>query len=261
MAEIGERLREARMRQRVDISEVEDATKIRAKYLRAIENEEFDLLPGPTFAKSFLRTYAEYLGLDARLLVEEYRVRHEPPPEEDNQHFAPAPSRRVRDYGRAPPGLPWLVGGGVALVLLLFLVIGLVAGDGGDRGPEGGAPPAADRDSDRAVEKDRTERRRERRRRRPAAPAPRSVTMRIVPEEATYVCVDAGPGRVLYEGSVASPRTFRGRRLRLNLGKTSASVRVNGRRVNLGSGANPVGFSFSPRGRPRPLPLGERPCA
>ena len=58
------------MRQRVDISEVERATKIRAKYLRAIENEEFDLLPGPTFAKSFLWTYVEFLGLDARLLVE-----------------------------------------------------------------------------------------------------------------------------------------------------------------------------------------------
>ena len=254
MAEIGERLREARMRQRVDISEVEDATKIRAKYLRAIENEEFDLLPGPTFAKSFLRTYAEYLGLDARLLVEEYRVQHEPSPEEDNQHFAPAPPRRVRDYGRAPPGLPWLVGGAVAFLLVLFLVIGLVAGDGG--GEEDGPPPAAERD--RASE-ERAERRRERRRRRAAGP--RAVTMRIMPEEPTYVCVDAGPGRVIFEGSVAAPRTFRGRRLRLNLGKTSATVRVNGRRVSLGSGANPVGFAFSPRARPRPLPLGQRPCA
>ena len=49
-------------------------TKIRAKYLRALENEEFGMLPGPTFVKTFLRTYAEMLGLDPHVLVEEYRA-------------------------------------------------------------------------------------------------------------------------------------------------------------------------------------------
>ena len=58
MAEIGATLREARMRARIDVSEIEAQTKIRAKYLRALENEEWGLLPGPTFVKSFLRTYA-----------------------------------------------------------------------------------------------------------------------------------------------------------------------------------------------------------
>ena len=62
MPDIGATLREARMRQRIDISEIEAETKIRAKYLRALENEEWDLLPGPTFVKSFLRTYADALG-------------------------------------------------------------------------------------------------------------------------------------------------------------------------------------------------------
>ena len=68
MADIGSTLREARMRARIDISEVEARTKIRAKYLRAIENEEWDLLPGPVYVKSFLRTYGDFLGLDSRLL-------------------------------------------------------------------------------------------------------------------------------------------------------------------------------------------------
>src|SRR5436305_7981592 len=77
MPEIGATLREARMRQHIDISDIEAQTKIRAKYLRALENEEWDLLPGPTFVKSFLRTYAEALGLDARLMMEEYKLRHE----------------------------------------------------------------------------------------------------------------------------------------------------------------------------------------
>ena len=65
------------MRARIDISEIESETKIRAKYLRALENEEWDLLPGPTYVKSFLRTYADALGLDSRLLLEEYKLRHE----------------------------------------------------------------------------------------------------------------------------------------------------------------------------------------
>ena len=73
MADIGSTLREARIRARIDISEIEMKTKIRAKYLRAIENEEWDLLPGPVYAKSFLRTYGDYLGLDSRMLVEEYK--------------------------------------------------------------------------------------------------------------------------------------------------------------------------------------------
>ena len=59
------------MRARIDISEVEARTKIRAKYLRAIENEEWDLLPGPVYAKSFLRTYGDFLGLDSRMLLDE----------------------------------------------------------------------------------------------------------------------------------------------------------------------------------------------
>src|SRR5919204_4018933 len=81
MPDIGANLREARMRAKVDISDVELATKIRAKYLRALENEEWGLLPGPTYVKSFLRTYAQYLGLDARRLVEEYKLRYERPSE------------------------------------------------------------------------------------------------------------------------------------------------------------------------------------
>src|SRR5215212_413986 len=105
---IGERLREARMRQKVDIADVEAATKIRAKYLRALENEEFGLLPGPTFAKTFLRTYAEYLGLDAQLLVEEYRVQHEPRGEEIAPIGATSPGgrRARRGGGRGPVGPP-----------------------------------------------------------------------------------------------------------------------------------------------------------
>src|SRR6476660_10462456 len=83
MADIGTTLREARMRARIDMTEVEARTKIRAKYLRAIENEEWDLLPGPVYVKSFLRTYGHFLGVDSRLLVDEFKRRYERPAEQD----------------------------------------------------------------------------------------------------------------------------------------------------------------------------------
>src|SRR6266436_2955005 len=90
MTDIGSTLREARIRARIDMSEVETRTKIRAKYLRAIENEEWDLLPGPVYVKSFLRTYGDYLGLDSRMLVEEYKARYEGPI--DNESARPVAS-------------------------------------------------------------------------------------------------------------------------------------------------------------------------
>ena len=76
MFEIGTSLREARYRQHLELTEVEQATKIRARYLRALEEETFDVLPAQTYVKGFLRTYADYLGLDGQLYVDEYNSRY-----------------------------------------------------------------------------------------------------------------------------------------------------------------------------------------
>src|SRR5213078_162590 len=117
MPSIGDTLREARMRQRLDISDVEAATKIRAKYLRALESEEWDLLPGPTFVKTFLRTYAEYLGLDPRVLVEEYRQRYERPAMNELSPLGGLGGQRRR---RGPPPL---LGPGLGLLLGVFILL------------------------------------------------------------------------------------------------------------------------------------------
>jgi cytoskeleton protein RodZ len=74
--EIGNSLREARLRQGLDFPEIEQRTKIRSKYLRALEEEQFDLLPGQTYVKGFLRSYSEYLGLDGQLYVDEFNSRY-----------------------------------------------------------------------------------------------------------------------------------------------------------------------------------------
>ena len=75
MFEIGNSLREARVRQGLEYPQIELATKIRAKYIRALEDEEFGLLPAHTYVKGFLRTYAEFLGLDGQLYVDEFSSR------------------------------------------------------------------------------------------------------------------------------------------------------------------------------------------
>ena len=76
MFEIGNSLREARLRRGMEIVQAEQGTKIRGKYLRALEEERFEQLPAETYIKGFLRTYAEYLGLDGQLYVDEYNSRH-----------------------------------------------------------------------------------------------------------------------------------------------------------------------------------------
>jgi len=75
MFEIGASLREARTRQGLDFPELEVRTKVRAKYLRLLEEEQFDQLPAHTYIKGFLRTYADTLGLDGQLYVDEYNSR------------------------------------------------------------------------------------------------------------------------------------------------------------------------------------------
>ena len=75
MFEIGNSLREARVRQGLDYPQIELATKIRAKYVRALEEEQFAVLPAQPYVKGFLRTYADFLGLDGQLYVDEYSSR------------------------------------------------------------------------------------------------------------------------------------------------------------------------------------------
>jgi cytoskeleton protein RodZ len=257
MPPIGETLREARLRQRVDIAEVEQATKIRAKYLRALESEEFDRLPGSTFVRTFLRSYAEYLGLDSQLLLEEYRQRHESPREEDLRPLGPPPSSRpvAREGRRRMPGgggpsRGAMIAGAVVAILALLLLIGLLTGEGDD---EPGEPTAA---SERAGQGGGQEPRRERRQRQADD---EDVTLEVSPFGETYVCVEDADGEEIFEQTIAAPETFEGEALRVNFGNTQVELELNGDEVPIEQGANPVAFEFTPDGEEE-LPEAERPC-
>ncbi len=252
------------MRQRLDIADVEERTKIRAKYLRALENEEWGLLPGPTFVKTFLRTYAEVVGVDPYLLVEEYRLteeRNEPP---EFQALTPMPARdRSRDRarnGRRPPQRPrrrgGLIVGAVVLVVVGFLlVLGLTGGED-DSGGGGGSEQAATTQTTTSKKKQSQPKQQQ------ARPAPTGVNVKIAPVEPTYVCVDNGPGTpVVFEDTLDAARTFRNpQQVRINLGKRSATVSLNGKRVAVQESAEPIALDLSRDGSTE-LDAGEAPCA
>jgi cytoskeletal protein RodZ len=254
---IGETLREARMRQHLDITDVEGATKIRAKYLRALENEDFGMLPGSTFVKSFLRTYAEYLGLDPHLLVEEYRARHDPRDESELTPFAHAPTARQR---RRPPRRPtWLpVFAAVVAILAVLLVLGLTGGSGSDSETTGDTAKTQTTAKKAAKKKTTTTRRRHR-----VARTPRTVKLRLVPEAPTYVCVDKGPGtKVVYESppsGLTGPKSWTAKRLRVNLGRRVVRITANGKRIRVPAGSDAIGFDFNPRRHH--VIQGARPCS
>ena len=237
------------MRQGLDIADVETRTKIRAKYLRALENEEFSMLPGSTFVRTFLRTYAEQLGLDPHRLVEEYRASHEPRDDLEGSSLGRPAAMRDRER-RMRPG-PVRPGAMVALVVLAVIVLLVVLGTTGD---DDGTDQASRGTDTTPPQRTTTTPKRKK-------PAPTSVTLQIVPTGQTYACVDRGEGTpVLFEGLLDGPRTFRGKRVRVNLGRTSVRLRANGRNVAVPGGSNPIGFEFTPK-RTRALPIGQRPCA
>jgi cytoskeleton protein RodZ len=256
MPEIGSTLREARMRARIDISEVEQATKIRAKYLRAIENEEWNLLPGSTFIKSFLREYADYLGLDSRALVEEYKLRYDRPSEHELPPIAPnLGGRERRGLGPSGPRVAprWLVvGGAIVLLLLVLWLVGSLGSDE-DASSPGSTAAATDHAQTSATTTPRTQTT-------PAPPALASV--KIAPTGTVYVCLVDGGGRVLIPGSQFAAGqqvpTYRARELRITLGNNAVRLRVNGRPLVVPASSTAIAYEITPAGA-RSLPVDQAP--
>jgi cytoskeleton protein RodZ len=260
MAEIGATLRTARMSARIDVSEIEAQTKIRAKYLRALENEEWDLLPGPTFVRSFLRTYAQALGLDAKALVEEYRLNYERPSEAALEPIVSTPSSspaRGRVPGRPSRGYMALVG--IVGVVIVLLVIGLLS--------EGGGSPShttASRTTTQAHDEHaRTHGRGTGHAAHPTTTASRVVALSLRPSAAVYVCLindDDGakliPGQELQPG-VSTP-TFHSKHFTITLGNSSVTMFVDGTPRSVPPSSEAIGYSVTKAGRQR-LKAGELP--
>jgi cytoskeleton protein RodZ len=134
MFDIGSSLREARLRQDLDFPELEERTKIRPKYLRALEDERFDILPAPTYVRGFLRSYAEALGLDGQPFVDEYNSRFTVGEDEVPLRARRAPQPR-RDRGPRQSRLAAVAVVAIAIATALVIAAWKFGGPEGEKVP------------------------------------------------------------------------------------------------------------------------------
>jgi cytoskeletal protein RodZ len=272
MPEIGETLRDARMRARIDVSEIEAKTKIRAKYLRALENEEWGLLPGPTFVKSFLRTYAEALDLDGKALVEEYRLSHERPSDALLEPIVSRPDRgRGRSgsgrgsAGRSPggggPSRGYLAIVGVVVLLIVLLIVGLIGKGGGSGSSSGNSSPSKSVDS--SPEKSKAHAGTH------ANGTPRTrasssiVALSLHPSAPVYVCLIGDNGRKAIPGEELQPGTstptYHAHRFLLTIGNSSVKLFIDGHERSVPASSQAIGYSITRAGGRKRLTLGNLP--
>ncbi|MGN6586056.1 MAG: RodZ domain-containing protein [Solirubrobacterales bacterium] len=257
---VGTRLREARTRRKLSLAEVEAAIKIRPRYLQAIENEEWDQLPGDTYARAFIRTYGRFLGLDGERMAEEQRrTRGAARPGEWLPRVDPRPRpvpRGRRRSGGAPSVPPRLMAAVVtALVVAALLIVGLSTGGSSDKsaGPhERNAKAQANAKGQNRHQGKKT--------------APAGHSLKLAAKAEVWVCLLDGKGKRLVNGVILgageSAGPFRSDSFTLALGNGAVTMTVDGKQASLPEPSSPIGFAVASSGKVRELPEGERPtCA
>ncbi|HET7588716.1 MAG TPA: helix-turn-helix transcriptional regulator [Solirubrobacterales bacterium] len=251
---VGTKLREARSRRKLSIAEVEAATKIRGRYLQAIENDDWEQLPGDTYSRAFIRTYGRFLGLDGdRLAEEQRRSRGTVRPGERLPRVDPRPRRvpRRRAVGgrRVPPGV--VAGAVVALVVAALLAIGLATG-GSNSGS--GVGPGSHPTGKGEGAKHRDKR---------GKPPPAGHLLLLAAKEEVWVCLLNGKGNPLVGGTILaageSEGPFRSGSFTVALGNGAVTMTVDGKQQNLPEPSSPIGFAIRADGSVHELPEGERP--
>lgn len=246
---VGTVLRKARNRRKVELSEVEATTRIRLRYLRAIEDEEWDALPGGVYTRSFIRTYASFLGLDGERLAQEYRQSVEKwsrtPPEAVTAAGPSSAERGSEWLGRAPVA---------ALTMLAVLAVAAVAiivipSGGGGEGPASAPPPSAEKAAE-----ERT----------PRSPPQRSgVSVLLAASAEVWVCVLDGKGDAVVDGQIleagAEKGPFRSGSFTVSFGNGEVSMRIDGREAEIPATSSPIGYSIDSSGALTELGEAERP--
>jgi len=240
--EIGNSLREARLRQGADLVEAEQTTKIRSKYLRALEEERFELLPAQTYVKGFLRSYADYLGLEGQLYVDEYNSRYVGG-EEETPLRARRSSTTSSAQRRVESSVLLIALAGIAAATALVIV----AWKWGGTEPEeiAGVGGAASNIAPRSGAAPRT--------RPPAASAWIALQLTAARGNSKLtVYRGSATGRLLFDGTLerGKRQQFAGKRLWLLMSEPgNLAARINGRIVSLpGNGSAPVVALASARG-------------
>jgi cytoskeleton protein RodZ len=266
---IGDTLSEARTRRRVDLEQIEAATGVRTRYLRAIEAEDWAALPEEFYARSFIRKYAVFVGVAPEPLVAEYRRQHGTAGRgaAPTSPFAKTTSRRaeaLRRRRRRQGIYAWAATAAAAAIVVLAIVLLAAGGDDGG-GPSGtssapakvagagaggsgekhGAHQAPPRTSRRHFKKSRT------------------VELKVEPTAEVWACVENAAGRPLIDGAILAAGKpvgpFRSRSFTVAFGNGSVALWVDGQRARIPSSPNPIGLTIDRAAKLHQLPEGKRP--
>jgi hypothetical protein len=250
---VGNKLHEARTRRSLSLQEAEEATKIRCRYLLAIENEDWDQLPGDTYARAFIRTYGSFLGLDGERLAEEQRqLRGSVRPGERLPRVDSRPQGTTRRRGerwRVPPRA--LAVAVSVLVVAALLLIGLSTG-GGSSGTGGGEQTQGHQGVSGAKKANEVK-----------PQATLGHTLQLAAKGEVWVCLLDGAGKPLIDGQILNSGEtegpFRSGSFTIALGNGAMTMTVDGKQANTPEPSSPIGFAIDSGGSVRELPEGERP--
>ncbi len=255
---IGSDLRRARTRREIELSEVEAATRIRVRFLAAIEAEDWDVLPGGVYTRGFIRTYASYLGLDGERLAEDYRREVEGaqggrPPARELAPVAATAATGSPGGRRAHRYLRWLAVPAVLAVAVVAVVA--FSEDGG--GPGSAAGDGASRPTPAATTRP------EAAPARPERAAGAGVSLRLRTKAEVWVCLLDAQERPLVEGQVVAAGEelgpFRSGSFTVAFGNGEVEMLVDGRQADIAATSSPVGYSVDGRGELAELSEAERP--
>jgi cytoskeleton protein RodZ len=247
---VGTILHEARNRRKLELSEVEAATRIRFRYLRAIEDEEWDVLPGGFYTRGFIRTYASFLGLDGDRLVDDYRESVEPwhrsTEASQSQTASGAPSSGLRSAALA------------ALVVIAVIAVAAVAIIAIPSGGGGGSGIAHHRHE--VARKDKLEAK-------PATqPTKAGVTIELTASAEVWACLLDAKGKPLVDGLIleagAEEGPFHSGSFTVSFGNGEVKMLIDGREAEIPATSSPVGYAIDSAGKLTELDEAERPsCA
>jgi cytoskeleton protein RodZ len=247
---VGKTLREARQERGAELAEVEASTRIRTRFLRAIEDEEWDALPGEAYTRGFIRTYAGYLGLDGGRLAEQHRreIGADRPGERllGVDPTQPRTTKPARAPSVPPRALALVVSAGLIAILI---VVGM------RRGEDEASAPAPDQGARSSVPAEPV--------RNPPPSSKPSLSLQLTATDEVWVCLLNGGGEALVGGQILGPGAeagpFRSGSFTVSLGNGEVSMTVNGQQASIPATPSPIGYAIGADGALRELSEGERP--
>lgn len=245
---VGTILREARNRRKVELSEVEAATRIRFRYLRAIEDEEWDVLPGGVYTRGFIRTYASFLGLDGDRLASDYRESVEP----WHRSAAPEPQPAIGSAAGGPRGAALAV-----LAVLAVIAVAVIAIVAIPSGEGGGGVPAHHRHEVARKAKQQAK---------PTPSARTGVTVKLTASAEVWACLLNAKGKAVVDGLIleagAEEGPFHSGSFTVSFGNGEVKMLIDGREAEIPATSSPVGYAIDSTGKLTELEEAERPtCA